>query len=335
MRHCLFLFLLLAACRPESPPQLSFYHWKGEPAFDTADSVQAAQMGAGRLYVRFFDVAWDSAYRGPAPRSVLRGESADLHFGGEYVPVVFLTNECFLRADSAGCAVLAQKLAAKILAMQSEPFARLRYANEIQLDCDWTPKSRDRYFYFLQKIKNHLPGRALTCTVRMHQYRDRDPNGVPPVERGLLMCYNVAPVEAYDTHNAIFDPALISGYLKAAPYPIPLDIGLPIFRWGVQFRDEAFEAVLNPAPTDTALLRREEGLWHRVLRDTVFQGKLLRKGDQIRIEHADIEALTQVARLLRKKNNLGAKQIILYHWDKNLLQHYAPSQVIALHSCFF
>lgn len=73
------------------------------------------------------------------------------------------------------------------------------------MDCDWTPATKDRYFNFLREVKRQQPTVLLSVAVRLHQYRDRTSSGIPPADRGLLMCYNMAPVQERAPANAIYD----------------------------------------------------------------------------------------------------------------------------------
>jgi hypothetical protein len=336
MRLPLFGLLLIwtvGSCRNADPPELCFYHWKGQLSFGAADSSDASRMGVSGLYVRFFDVDWDQRHGGPVPISVLSGRAEDFCFRGPVVPVVFLTNNCFLRSDSAGCAALAEKVADGIRRLGAQRFAGSAGFREWQIDCDWTPKSRARFFFFLEKLGSLSGGIPVTCTVRLHQYRDRDANGVPPVARGLLMCYNVAEATDPGTPNAIFDPAPIRGYLQAPPYPIGLDIALPIFSWGALFRDGRFVDLLSPLPGDTSLLAPEDGCWYRVRRDTLLNGQLLRKGDRLRGDRATLSDLEEVSKLLAEKK-MGAKKIIFYHWDQSLIEYYGTPGILRLYRLF-
>jgi hypothetical protein len=326
--------LFFFSCHRFEPPELSFYHWKGRMAFDRADSLMAAGMGVSDLHVRFFDVDWDTGRRAAVPLSVVSGKGEDFCHGGPIVPVVFLTNDCFLNLDSTGSADLAEKVADGIRKVRESRFGDSPAFAEWQIDCDWTPKSRDRFFVFLEKLKTLADGAEITCTVRLHQYRDRSTNGIPPVARGLLMCYNVAEATDEKARNSVFDPEIVRAYLDAPPYPVPLDIALPIFSWGALFRDHRFAGLLNPLPRDTSLLAPEEGFWHRVKRDTVIEGLLLRKGDRLRGDFATVEDLEQVAVFLRKKKNLGAKKIIFYHWDKNLIRFNESSEIVRIYRLF-
>lgn len=104
----------------------------------------------------------------------------------------------------------------------TEDNPELKAITALQIDGDWTPRTRSAYFRLLSTIKRERPELDLSVMVRLHQYRNREANCIPPADRGLLMCYNVAPVKQRQTRDAIYDEAILKGYLKARPTP---------FRW--------------------------------------------------------------------------------------------------------
>ncbi|WP_449399704.1 hypothetical protein [Chryseobacterium wanjuense] len=60
----------------------------------------------------------------------------------------------------------------------------LKTSNEIQIDCDWTAGIRDDYFKFLKELKK-VSGKEITCTLRLHQVKDKNLTGIPPVEKSI------------------------------------------------------------------------------------------------------------------------------------------------------
>ncbi|MBK8703650.1 MAG: hypothetical protein IPN33_08475 [Saprospiraceae bacterium] len=120
---------------------------------------------------------------------------------------------------------------------------------EIQIDCDWTEKTRDSYFYLLKKMREQLePGNcALSATIRLHQVRYFKKTGAPPVDRGMLMFYNMGDVESWEEPNSILNIKKGEPYLDgAARYPLPLDVALPAFGWGVLFREGRMIRLIYP-----------------------------------------------------------------------------------------
>jgi hypothetical protein len=101
------------------------------------------------------------------------------------------------------------------------------------LDCDWSAKTKAKFFR-LTRIMNDSLDVPLTATIRLHQYANPKGTGVPPADRGMLMPYNVGQITAQGDGNSIFDLSIAEPYFtSSSPYPLPLDIGLPAFSWGV------------------------------------------------------------------------------------------------------
>ncbi len=71
----------------------------------------------------------------------------------------------------------------------------------LQIDCDWTTKTAPKYFYFLQQIREKLDAHEdggtfaslamLSATIRLHQVKYPEKSGMPPVDKGVLMFYNM------------------------------------------------------------------------------------------------------------------------------------------------
>ena len=77
----------------------------------------------------------------------------------------------------------------------------------------------------------------LSATIRLHQVKYREETGVPPVDYGVLMYYNMGHISAMGA-NSIYDRSTALRYLgKLREYPLPLDIALPMFAWGVHSAD--------------------------------------------------------------------------------------------------
>lgn len=154
-------------------------------------------------------------------------------------------------------------------------------------------------------------------TIRLHQYREREDNGVPPVSEGLLMCYNMEPVVKPETQNAIYREDLLRGYLKAPPYPIPLDAALPVFAWGTAFRDNLFLGIVPPPAASPGFLQSVGDNRFLVLKDTTLLETFVRPGDDIRYDGASEAALLTAAELLRGRNEI--RDILLFDWQADVL----------------
>ncbi len=245
----------------DQPRQPSFYFWQTQMHFDsTAWQNLTRFSGQQPLYLRMFDVDYNSASESAIPVGDLAViAKTAVTDGRPIIPVVYFTNRVFENLKEEQVSALTRKTCSRIL----QHLENWNAGNclEIQIDCDWTAGTRERYFQFLAAFRAHSAPKKVSCTVRLHQYRDRKQMGIPPVDRGMLMCYNVADPKLVRTINSIFDPRLVKGYLKAPPYPLPLDVALPIFGWGTWFRGNDFLGLmsnLNNANSYDSMLYVEE-----------------------------------------------------------------------------
>ena len=143
----LFSLLLLAACRDPLPVSTTvptahfraFYHWQTEFALDSLELAWLDEMDADRLYVKFFDLDWDAGKGEVVPLASVELDTTRLQ-RRRIIPTLFITNRSMLQLSPSALPLLAQRIAAKI----DGQFAGLdQELTEVQLDCDWTAKSRD------------------------------------------------------------------------------------------------------------------------------------------------------------------------------------------------
>lgn len=133
----------------------------------------------------------------------------------------------------------------------------------------------------------------------------------------MLMPYNVGRITEPGSVNSIFDHEMAIPYFSANdPYPLPLDIGLPAFSWGVQFRKGAFMGILQEAQVNEAM---NEGLlsgetWGtlQVVNENNKRMPALHLGDEIRVERMTPEVIAQVAELVRSAVNSDTLAVVYF-----------------------
>lgn len=236
----LFIVLLTQACEPapkESVKIHALYHWTSEYAFyDQRDFYDSA--GVDHLFIRLFDIKYNPAF-GPYPEAkfstkryrwgsydymldTLRGHAM------RYTPVVYVQETVLRRVEGAELDSLAADLVKQVKFMLTEN--RFPAVDELQIDCDWTRETRDKYFRLLEGIKHRWSGK-LSVTVKMYQYKYREKMGIPPADRAVLMCYNLEDLKDSSVGNSIFSKAEFDRYMTRNKYPLPLDFALPAFSW--------------------------------------------------------------------------------------------------------
>lgn len=330
----LLLLLFFLACGvPPPAPNPAFYHWKSNFGLTAYEQERLERLGAERLYVRYFDVDWEEG-PGPIPVGALQEPGPD-SFGGEVVPVVFLTNRTFEQLPEEETDTLARKTARKLREMHGA-----RLLQEVQMDCDWTAGTRERYFEFLRKLRNYLPeGLTLSATIRLHQVKFREQTGVPPVDRGMLMYYNMGRVDDTTETNSILRPDIGAQYLlRVGEYPLPLDAALPLFSWGVVFREGRLVHLLHGlerdvlqdsshfAPTLAGHYRVKRGTWRK--------GVFLYPGDELRYEGVNPENLQTAARQLGRALPADERHVVFYHLDSAILSHFSHEDLLQIQAVF-
>ncbi len=321
--------LFFASCsrQKNTKTEHSFYYWQTSFA-DTANvEAYLKKENINHFYIRFFDVDWDDNLYMPVPVAEITGfKNMTPFLKSHFTPVIFITNRCFQRMDDNWCDSVAHKIKNKITFITN----RIRensgsdiQIDEIQIDCDWTDLTQKKYFSFLRTFKNLYPGKIISATVRLYPYKYYRKTGVPPVDRGLLMCYNLTDIKDGDNVNSIFKLNNLKQYLVSEKYPLPLDIALPVFGWYAWFSEGKFKGIIYPDEKDS--LTADKRFFSQkennflLIGDTVIGNNYLREGDVLRLEYPDKTELEQAAKLLHNKFP-GANRIALFYWNTFLIK---------------
>ncbi len=322
-----WFFTLNTACQKERTIQPAFYHWQTNLALTATEIAYLDSLGVQTLYAKFFDVEWDAAREMPVPLAEIAiGEVAKF----EIVPCVFITNRTFQNLPDEKIAWLAERVDEKLQQLwQQLPGQPLR---EVQFDCDWTASTRDRFFQFLENFKAKNTDIQLSATIRLHQLRDHEQTGVPPVDKGMLMFYNTGDLERWQEENSILNLQIAQYYLTPnANYQLPLDVALPIFAWGVLFRDGRMIRLINNLRpeqlTDTTRFQKLADNRFEVTKSTYLDGYYLYKDDRIRTEAIDTALLLQATSILKNKFKYNNLTVAFYHLDTTTIK-YIPYEVL-------
>ena len=313
-----FMFFLLFSCS-DSPPRTGFYYWKSTFQLTKTEQQVLDTLGARRLYVKFLDVDVENGR--PVPRAPARfPEGVPENY--DIVPCVFITNRTFQGKQNPD--VLAEQAWGYLQQINR------RYGlepQEYQFDCDWSPSTREAYFAFLHRMGRLSRGASLSATIRLHQYRYPDQAGVPPVDKGTLMYYNMGDIEDVEEPNSLLNNQKGFAYLANTEYPLPLDVALPIFSWALVYRLGSLAVIINLA--DQKVLDTEPRLEkigkvaYQVKENFYFEGHYLNEGDLLRFEQPERQSLEKAARRLRKiKSKSG--YILFFHLDEQFIQKYPP-----------
>lgn len=319
--------LFLLGCKEQRQLyERSFYYWK--TTFDTSanDRELIDRLGVQHFYIRYADIAIDPRTKQPIPIGIIdyKNKAGRLFASGNFTPVIFITNRTFETMTEAGADSLASKVMRFVDELSNTAFGKV--PKEIQIDCDWTVGTRDKYFRFLRRLREIDTARRISCTVRLYPYKYRDKMGVPPVHSAVLMCYNLGGITKAATRNSIFDEQEIAKYLTVKDYPLPVAPALPLFGWQVWFRGAKCMGIVHNSievgeGSGFALLRDNR---YRCLQDTVIGERYFREGDELRMEYPPEGELIGVARMLERKVP-SFTSIIFFDWNTQSVKKYEPT----------
>lgn len=327
----LFSTVLGPACNRE-PVSLyrGFYHWQTKFQISDLEKEYLAALSIQKLYVKFFDVDWDFQKSEAIALATLQYDASS-QLTIPVIPTIFITNRTLEQIDANELENLAAKIHKKIITqwIQFSPFV----LNEIQFDCDWTMDTKEKYFRLLTLLSQKFSKNTvqLSATIRLHQIKYAEETGVPPVERGMLMYYNMGAISDMGTKNSILDNDIGAQYLNLDNYPLPLDLALPLFRWGTVFRNQKLVKLINNLDSsklvgDNRFTQIKDNYW-QVAKSTYFDAYYLYQGDIIRLESVTFAQLQEAAFLLKKNFPLIDRTIVFYHLDETILKDFEINQL--------
>ena len=243
------------------------------------------------------------------------------------IPVVFITNDCMERMKPSQV----KQTAGKIMELISSISKRngIEPSREIQIDCDWTERTRANYFALLEVIRRitRTQNQELSATIRLYQCKYSRLTGVPPVDRGLLMCYNMGNLKDPTTGNSILQASELEKYSSAlSTYPLPLDVALPLFDWNVLFRDHKYKGLIRGLAESDFMSNpavKSAGPYHTILSNTSIRGYEFKAGDLLRDERVTYEELLKACAVLNRELKTQQITVSLYHLDSLTLSKYS------------
>jgi len=266
--------------------EIAFYHWKSSCTIKK--DIQYP------LYVKVLDIS---------TKKVIKTTCNKTH-----IPVVYIDNKALKQRDDIADIVL------KNIPQKTK---------EIQFDCDWTPSSKKKYFTLLKDMKKYF--KKVTATIRLHQLRYPLKTGVPPVESGVLMFYNMSDFLDPKTKNYILDLDEAKKYLKnSKPYPLKLDLALPLYSMATVFRYNRVVKVIDDIKKDelkSNFIHIKDNLY-KVKKTHYFHDSILYKDDTIRVDEVTPTMLKQAKHLIpfEYKRVIFFRLDSLKNWDIKTLK---------------
>jgi hypothetical protein len=215
-----------------------------------------------------------------------------------------------------------------------------RTYSELQFDCDWSDKTRTKYFHLLRTVKSLTTEKTnISATIRLHQIKYFLRTGVPPVGKGMLMFYNMGNVTLKEGANSIFNKSDAEKYVSFIhQYPLALDVALPIFQWAVVFQNNKMKQILSkndiPTLSDTTHFYCKNKN-HFIVKFGFFEkGFYFKENDEIKTEQLSFDELNEAAGLLKKNAKNTARTITLFDLDEFNLQYYGTQNLEKIYDTF-
>jgi len=284
-----------------------------------------------KLYVRYFDIGLHPESNFPIPISSVRFEENPKEY--TIVPVVFIQNKVMLQPN-LDVNELAQKTFGFIEQINSK---NQIVCQEIQIDCDWTLKSKGNYLKFVEVFKK-LSKKKLSATIRLHQVKYFKKTKIPNVDSGVLMYYNMGSI-APDSLNSIYDKEVAARYLKSLKrYPLHLDFAFPIYSWGVHIRNNkviGLRSKMNNSELEKdSNFEKTSPIFFRVKKSNYKNGVFYEENDLLKIEEIKPEDLKEMAENLQDNLVEKPNEIIFYDLDEFNLNNYEKNTFKQIISSF-
>lgn len=318
--YTLFICIAFFSCKKNSEQntQISFYHWRSNFNLSSQEKDCLKNNACKTLYLKYFDVVKEEGKTKPV---------SIIHFSGKtdlkVIPVIFIKNNVFINTKKNEIDTLVVNITQLINQINSKN--NITYQT-IQFDCDWTDKTQQLYFYFLEQFGKNIQPKKISATIRLHQIKYKFKTGVPPVNIGTLMFYNMGKI-AGDTLNSIYSKKISEKYISYLQnYPLTLNIALPVFGWGIQSRQGNVINLLNKMTyqdfiSDTNFIQQTTAIFKA--KNYCFKaGYYFIKNDVVKLESVSEEQLLEMAELINDNIKQTPAEIIFYDLDTINLNRY-------------
>ena len=306
---CLTIF---TSCQKTTSVDNAFYYWSSDFQLSEQKNNLVRHV-SNKLYVRFFDIKWNRKSNTAYPEAKIRFKQ--LVDNLRITPVIYITNETFAKTSLSGTDSLARNSYQLIKNIAGNHHIIFK---AIQIDCDWTETTRDKYFRFLSAIKS-LSKKKLEVTIRLHQVKYPGRTGIPPADIGILMFYNMGKLSAdSEARNSIYneeDAQKYVAYLSA--YKLPLDVALPVFSWVIHIRNNKIIQIYSKLMP--GLLEKQSNFKaineHVFLAETSFftKGIYFKKGDVLKSESVSVDQLKTASKQLVSNLSTQKHRTIIYY----------------------
>jgi len=331
------LFLFFFSCTDRiNKADTSFYYWQKDFKLSDSQLDYLKNIGVKKLFVKFFDVDYDEKTGDVIPIAKINFINA-VPYGIDIIPCIFITNRAISNSDENDIILLAKRI--NLLINELMPNDNINNYNELQIDCDWTQSTKNKYFNLLDELKKINNNINVTATIRLHQIKYYKQTGIPPVEKGALMFYNMGDIDNIDTENSIIDLSKAESFIgNLKKYPLPLDLALPAYSWAVLIRFNKVTKIINNVSYDSLInnknLSEIKKNIFKVNKSFYLFGFYLYKDDIIRYEGVDLIKLKMAAKMLSPRINNKNINIIFFHLNEALVKEYSYEELLDVSNLF-
>ena len=311
--------LLTSSCNKKQK-FISFYYWKTTFYLTPGEIKTARENNVSTIYMRYFDVDMDVHDVQPKPVAPVTFDSTKIFFN--VIPVIYIKNRVFEKLDSAGVSALCNNVLKMVNSIDQSIH---KTPEEIQFDCDWTVSTKEKYFLFLRRYKE-ISNQIISTTIRLHQIKYPKITGIPPVDNGVLMYYNMGRISTSE-YSSIYEKSIANKYNSfIKSYPLKLKAALPIFAWGQLISGDKVIKLLNGMnytdfvnDSNFSLIYKNR---FKVKHSNFHGGYYFKQNDEVKIEQVPEEDLMEMIDQLNRESHGKINQLIFYDLDESNIKLY-------------
>ena len=304
--YSIIILILLSCNKSVKDVNFSLYYWKNNALLTESQKNIIDTNPIQKIYLKICDFKWSESQQKIETPSI----SQNIKSSKVIVPVFFIENKVFDNKNG--------KEFYDFFKETIKDFDYISEAKNIQIDCDWTVQTKNNYFNFLENLKKS--GYNPEVTLRLHQIKHSNITGIPNVEIGVLMIYNLTSPSIFNQENSIYNHHLAHSYLdeKINTYPLKLKAALPAFSWGVHFQYEKIQRLINNTTIEDYKRQELEEIKPNIFKSNkvfYFKNIPINKRDIIRYEAPDIINVSEMIEYLTKNIKQDSLEIIFFSLD--------------------
>ena len=344
MKKIVFLGMLsvfLFSCKKDfkvNNVERAFYYWQSGNSLSYETESKMNTNKVSKVYVKFFEIDYSEAMGNfPYDKLYDYGTLFERSQDVLIVPTIFIKNEIFKYNSDKDLDKLADNIVFLINKRYEERFEKNKSYKELQIDCDWTLSTKEKYFYLLKKIKE-ISKKQLSCTLRLYPFKYKEKMGIPPVDKVMLMCYNLVRPLTNSDKNSILDLEELTSYLnEKRNYPIHLDVALPVFSWAQLYQNNHFQKLISTSSKELeSFAKKTKPMWYEVTKDTSMGwSAYYRIADQIKYEEVSAKTIQDAIEIIKKNVPLeSTTTIALYDLDDYTFMKYNDEEISSFYNNF-